>query len=123
MSTAPHIRIGDMRSFVDLQRKAETPDAGGGVDVVWETERELYCRIRALSGTQRLEGMRRQSSATHEIYTNWAPDVDPSIVTTKRIRDEAGATYNILAAWMPENVTEFVHMIAERGMVEPGVAT
>jgi SPP1 family predicted phage head-tail adaptor len=115
MTTAPHIRIGAMRSYADLQVKSTLEDAGGGKAVTWSTERKIFCRIRPLSGSQRLEGMRRESKVTHDIYTNYAPDVDPDVVTKKRIRLDT-SVYNIAAAWMPEETPEFVHMIAERGV-------
>lgn len=105
-----------MRSFVELQRKAVTPDSGGGRAVSWETERQLYCRIKPLSGTKRMEAMSLQSSVTHQIETNYAPDVEPRVVTSKRIVDENGAAYNIQAAWFPENVKEFVVMLATSGV-------
>ncbi len=115
MTSAPHIRTGAMRHHADLQSKAEFPDDGGGEGIVWSTERKIWCQIRPLSGGQRLEGMRRQSSVTHEIYARYQDDIDPDIVTEKRIRF-GSAVYNILAAWLPRELTEFVHMVAERGV-------
>ncbi len=114
MTSAPHIRTGAMRHLADLQRKITEPDGGGGQIVRWVTERKLWCQIRPLSGSQRLEGMRRQSSVSHEIYTRFQADVSPSVATTKRIFHNGNA-YNIAAAFLPSETPEFVHLIAERG--------
>ena len=114
MTSAPHIRTGALRHRAELQSKVTEDDGGGGQAVTWVTERGLWCRIRPLSGSQRLEGMRLQSTVSHEIYTRYQADVDPDVVTTKRIRC-GNAVYKILAAFLPNELPEFVHIIAERG--------
>jgi SPP1 family predicted phage head-tail adaptor len=103
-----------MKSYADLQGKSTAIDTGGGRDITWGTERKIWCHIRPLSGSQRLEGLRRQSAVTHEIYTRYQSDVDPEVVTKKRILMD-NRIYNIVAAWLPQEFPEFVHMIAERG--------
>ena len=115
MTSAPYIRTGNLRHHADLQSKAEFPDDSGGEAIAWATDRKIWCQIRPISGGQRLEGMRRQSSVTHEIYTRYQDDVDPDVVTEKRIRF-GSSIYNITAAWEPNELPEFVHMIAERGV-------
>ena len=115
MTSAAFIRTGGMRHYADLQSKETSPDGGGGEDVTWVTDRKIWVQIRPISGAQRLEGMRRESSVTHEIYTRHQDDVDPSIMTTKRILHGAVA-YNISAAFMPKELPEFVQMFAERGV-------
>lgn len=115
MTSAPYIRTGNLRHHADLQSKGHSPDDGGGEAIDWGTDRKIWCQIRPISGSQRLEGMRRQSSVTHEIYARYQDDVDPDIVTEKRIRF-GSAVYNILAAWLPRELPEFVHLVAERGV-------
>lgn len=115
MTSAPYIRTGAMRHHADLQNKASFPDDAGGEAITWATERKVWCQIRPLSGSQQLEGMRRESAVTHEIYTRYQGDVDPEVVTEKRIRF-GNSIYNIAAAWLPKEFPEFVHMIAERGV-------
>jgi SPP1 family predicted phage head-tail adaptor len=115
VTSAPHIRTGAMRHFADLQGKARLADGGGGEAVTWATERKIWCQIRPLSGSQRLEGMRRQSSVTHEIYARYQDDVDPDVVVGKRIR-HGESVYNVAAAFLPAELPEFVHLIAERGV-------
>ena len=78
MTSATHIRTGALLHRAELQAKVTTEDDGGGRDVDWVTERKLWCRIRPLSGAQRLRAMRMESSVTHEIYARYQADVDPS---------------------------------------------
>jgi len=115
VTSAPYIRTGAMRHYADLQGRATFEDGGGGEAITWATERKLWCQIRPLSGSQRLEGMRRESAVTHEIYTRYQADVDPGVVVGKRITYGAEA-YNIAAAFLPQEHPEFVHLIAERGV-------
>lgn len=115
MTSAAHIRAGGMRHRAELQSKARIPDGGGGSSVAWATERQLWCQIRPLSGGMRLHGMQRQSSVSHEIYARYAADVDPGVVTGKRILHDGNA-YRIEAAWLPGEVKEYVHMVATRGV-------
>ena len=115
MTSAAFIRTGALRHHADLQSKGSTGDGGGGADVTWATERKLWCQIRPLSGTQRMEGMARQSEVSHEIYARYQVDVDPDVLTKKRIR-YGSAIYNIDAAFQPEELPEFVRMICSRGV-------
>ena len=76
------MRICPLRHRAELQTKAVTADAGGGLDVdAWIPERTIWCGIKPISVVQRLENMRRDSIVTHEIKARYADDID----TTKRI--------------------------------------
>lgn len=115
MTSAAFIRSGGMRHRGELQSKITNADGGGGEEITWVTDRAIWIQIRPLSGVQRLEGMRRQSSVTHDIYTRYQDDVDPNVVTGKRIQHD-GNSYNIVAAFLPQELPEFVQMFAERGV-------
>ena len=115
MSSAPFIRTGALKHHAELQGKSQLSDGGGGIAVSWVTERKIWCQIRPLSGTQRMEAMARQSEVSHEIYARYQSDVDPDVLTDKRIRFGA-SIYNINAAFLPEEFPEFVRMICERGV-------
>lgn len=115
MTSAPYIRLGDLRTYADLQRKATALDEGGGQSVEWVTERKLWCRVREFSGQQKQEGMQRESSVVYEIQARYQDDVDPAVVTGKRVR-HGDSVFNIVAAFVPGEVKEFVVMKAERGV-------
>ena len=114
MSSAPSIRTGGMRQRANLQTKSRSADGGGGGTVSWSTERKIWCDIQPLSGTQRLEGMQRQSTVTHQISIRYRDDVDPLTLPEKRIQ-YGNEVFNIVAAWRPREIPEFVRMLAERG--------
>ncbi len=114
MTSAPYIRTGAMRHFAELQAQVTTADGGGGRSVVWTKERDVWCQIRPLSGSMRLQGMQRESQTTHEIYTRYQSDVAPGTVQRKRIVYD-GKAYRIDAAWQPAELPEFVHMTAVEG--------
>lgn len=115
MTSAAHIRTGGLRHYAQLQTLVTTPDPGAGQESEWITERNIWCQIRPLSGGQKLESMRVQSTVSHEIYTRYAEDVAPGVVERKRILHD-GTPYRIDAAWMPAELTEFVHLVATRGV-------
>jgi SPP1 family predicted phage head-tail adaptor len=110
-TSAAYIRTGAMRHRAELQAKTMAPDGSGGYTTTWTKSRDLWCQIRPLSGVQRLEAMRRQSSVTHEIYARYAADIAP----TMRIV-HGGVAYNIEAVWSPEERKEFVHCAASAGV-------
>jgi len=114
MSTAPYIKTGNMRQLGRLEVKAETEDGYGGRAGEWQTERAIWCQIKPVSGTQRLESNQRQSQVSHTIFVRHQDDVAPGVVEKKRITYN-GFGYNIVAAWNPESQPEFVHMTATRG--------
>jgi len=114
MTTAVYIRTGAMRHRATLQTESQTPDGGGGYSVTWETERRMWCQIKPLIGSERLEAMQREFGVTHEIFARYQADVDPDILTDKRILYKSFA-YTIKAAWSPMEWPEFVHMVAVRG--------
>ena len=111
MTTASYIRTGAMRHRAELQVKSQSSDGGGGLVTSWTKSRDLWCQIRPLSGVQRLEAMRRQSSVTHEIYARYATDL-----TTQARIVHGGVAYNINAVWSPETGGEFCHMVATAGV-------
>ncbi len=114
MTSAPYIRTGAMRHRAELQAQVATPDGGGGNAIVWTKERDIWCQIRPRSGSMRMHGMQRESQVTHDIYTRYQSDVDPTVLTRKRIVHD-GAAYRLDAAWLPAELPEFVHIEAVRG--------
>lgn len=103
-------RTGELRHRADLQAKGRTPNASGGSAVAWTTERQVWCRIRALSGAQRIEGSHQKSKVTHEIATRYATDITPS----KRLV-HAGTIYSIEAVRDPDGAREFILIEAFTG--------
>jgi SPP1 family predicted phage head-tail adaptor len=111
MTSAVYIRTGALKRKAELQVMTKTPDAGGGESVTWTKERDLWCQIRPLSGSKRLDAMAISSDVSHEIYARYAAD----ITTAKRIV-YAGVPYNIEAVIVPDQENEFVHLICKTGV-------
>ena len=65
---------GQMRNKITIQRKIETPDGGGGSVVVWSDVVTLWCKIKPVSGSERLQSMRLESDITQRIYTRYRDD-------------------------------------------------
>lgn len=110
-ASAPYIRAGALRLRAALQSRSETPDGGGGVSVTWNTEKDIWCRIRPLAGRERLEAMREESAITHEIHARY----DASIIADKRIL-HGGIAYNIRSVMDPETKHEVLRILAESGV-------
>ena len=109
--SSPKIRPQDMRQRAELQSQSETPDGAGGVALSWSTDRKIWCRIRPMSGDQRLEADQRESSVTHEIFARYRDD----ITTQKRIVHNS-TPYNIEAVWSPDEREQFVQIMATEGV-------
>lgn len=62
-----YVGAGPLRTLAELQRKVETRTAGGGTEVSWVKERDIWCRVKGLSGRMKLEAMSREPQITHEI--------------------------------------------------------
>lgn len=106
---SPRLNAGALRHRAELQHKAETADGAGGRTVAWQALRPLWCRIRPVSGVQRMESMRRDSPISHEIHARTADDID----TTKRIVYR-GEAYRIEAVWPVEGRDEYLHIVASQ---------
>lgn len=100
-----------MRTRAALQSRTETPDGGGGVVVVWHTERSIWCSIHERSAQERVDAMREQSQVTHEIWARYNSD----LTADKRILWN-GTVYNIRAVMMPDAMKRNVRILAESGV-------
>jgi SPP1 family predicted phage head-tail adaptor len=107
MPGTPYVRIGAMRHRAKLQQYVGSSDGQGGTTATWADERDMWCQIRPMSATKRLEGAHRQSDETHDIYTRWAADI-----TIKKRVVYDGQVYRIKALWSPGERKQFFHIIA-----------
>lgn len=79
------VRPGEMDERIALQRKVQTPDGAGGLNTSWETFRHLWARERPLTGKQVVEDGQRQSPVQFEFEVRYEPDVDPTVITERRL--------------------------------------
>ncbi len=70
------IGAGDLRTCFELQRKIETRTAAGGTVITWERVRDVFCRVKGLSPSLKLEAMAREPQITHEIVARQEDDID-----------------------------------------------
>lgn len=110
-TSAAHVYTGRMRHRAELQKLSQVPDGAGGWTTEWVRERDIWCWIRPLSGSQQLESMRRDSQVSHDIYTRFHADV----TTDKRIAFR-GKVYNLEAGWSPDERREFLQFAAVEGV-------
>jgi SPP1 family predicted phage head-tail adaptor len=89
----------------------KTPDGAGGETTTWTTVRDIWCQIRPLSGSKRLEALSIESATSHEIYTRWAEDI-----TDQNRIVFSGTTYNIQAVIVPDDEHEFLHLLCNAGI-------
>jgi len=105
------MQAGKLRHRAELQRQDETSDGAGGVTLAWVKERDIWCHIRSISGVQKMESMRRESSISHEITVRYAADID----TSKRLVHD-GTAYNLEAVRDPDQIGERLEIIASTGV-------
>lgn len=111
MTVAPSIRVGELREPAVLQVKVSTSDLGGGSTTTWEDVRKIWVEIIPMSGTQRLENMRRNTEVSHFIHARDEGDVDEC----NRIL-YLGKVYKLEAVWSIKLRGEFLRMIAKEGV-------
>lgn len=109
-TSAPHVRTGRLRHRATLEVLEGTPDGAGGVEATWAPVRQVWCWIRPVSGSQRLESMRRASRVSHEIFFRYAPDISARNRIVYR-----GRVFNLEAVWTPDERREFLQAVAVEG--------
>lgn len=110
-TSVPQARTGRMRHRAELQQLQSVPDGVGGYNTEWVRERDVWCWIRPVSGSQQLENMRRDSQVRHEIFARFHTD----ITMGKRLAYR-GKVYNFEAIWSPDERREFLHIVATEGV-------
>lgn len=105
------IQSGNLRHRAELQKQSGTSDGAGGEAMTWVRERDIWCHIRSISGSQQMESMRRDSSISHEITVRYADDID----TTKRLVYK-GKQYRIEAVRNPDELNDRLELIASTGV-------
>lgn len=105
------MRAGRLRHRAELQEQQELPDGGGGRSLQWVKTRNVWCRIQPVSGSQRMESMRRNSAISHEITARWNDD----LTTQKRIVHR-GTAYRIEAVTSDEEKHVEARIIASAGV-------
>ena len=108
------IGAGELRTCAELQRKVRKRTAAGGETVKWERVRDVFCRIKGLSPSLKLEAMAREPKLTHEIIARQEDDID----ATKRLL--VGAR-TFMIDGIPDDVEERGQFV--RFMAVEGVAT
>ena len=110
-TSAAHVSTGKMRHRAELQSLQSVPDGMGGYNPEWVRERDVWCWIRPVSGSQQLENMRRDSQVSHEIYARFHADI-----TTEKRLAYRGHVYNLEAIWSPDEREEYLQAVAVRGV-------
>lgn len=103
---------GELRTCAELQRKVETRTTAGGTAVTWVRVRDVFCRIKGLSPSLKVEAMAREPQLTHEIVARQEDDID----ATKRL---VVGTRAFLIDGIPDDVDErgrYVRLMAVEGV-------
>lgn len=111
MTVAKEIQVGNLREPATLQVEVKTADGGGGFTTSWKDVRTVWCEIIPLSGTQRLENMRRDVSVSHWIHARDEGD----ITECNRIAYK-GKFYKLVAVWSIKLRGEYLRIIAQEGV-------
>jgi SPP1 family predicted phage head-tail adaptor len=106
-----NIRAGSLHDRAELQGQVTVIDAGGGRDVSFVKERDLWCHIRDVSGKMAQESMQREEQIRVEIFARFNSD----ITTKKRIVHD-GKNYMIEAVLRKGLRKELVQIIALEGV-------
>ena len=106
------VGAGELRTCAELQRKVRTRTPAGGETVKWERVRDVFCRVKGLSPSLKLEAMAREPQITHEIVARQEDDI------TAKNRLVVG-TRTFMIDGIPDDVEErgqFVRLMAVEGV-------
>ena len=106
------VGAGELRTCLELQRKVRTRTAAAGEIVTWERVRDVFCKVKGLSPSLKLEARAREPQLTHEIVARQEDDID----ATKRLVIGSRA---FMIDGIPDDVDErgrYVRLMAVEGV-------
>lgn len=121
---AAFVDIGKLRHKIRIEERSNAPDGYGGTESTWVEQRTVWAQVKPISGVQKMEGMRRQSSISHEITLRASFKGNRRLTTLNRIVYD-GRNFNVEAVRnLDERGRWLVATCSEGGSADPdGVAT
>ncbi len=116
MTLSVNVGAGDLTERAELQSKSQSRTTAGGVSVIWETERRVWCKITGLSPALRFEAGAREPQITHEIIAR----LEKGDITPKK-RLLVNGTRTFMISGIVDNVDEADDLV--RFGATEGVAT
>lgn len=67
--------IGKLRQRLTLQKRSETPDAGGGAVLSWTNVADVWAEVIALEGSERVQDMRLADRQSYRVRLRYRTDI------------------------------------------------
>lgn len=106
------ITAGKLRHQITIEREQSVSDGAGGSTITWSTVATPRAFIKPMSGGERLQAMRLESTVTHRIFIRYRDD----LLTSDRINYK-GRLMQIRALINLEERNRWIEIYADEGEV------
>lgn len=72
------MQSGEMKDRVTVQRRTETKNAGGGLDISWTPVASVWGKVVSLNGRESVIGNVLQGTSLFDITVRFRTDLEPS---------------------------------------------
>lgn len=72
------MQAGDLRDRIAIQRRTETKNAGGGLDIGWDEIAAVWANVRSINGKEAVIGGVLQGISYFEIVIRYRTDLEVS---------------------------------------------
>lgn len=103
---------GKLRNQITIEREQSVPDGAGGSTITWSTVASPRAFIKPMSGGERLQAMRLESTVTHRIFIRYRSD----LLTSDRVSYK-GRIMQIRALINLEERNRWLEIYADEGEV------
>lgn len=104
------LTAGKLRHQITIEREQSVSDGGGGSTITWSTVATPRAFIKPMSGGERLQAMRLESTVTHRIFIRYRDD----LLTSDRINFN-GRLMQIRALINLEERNRWIEIYADEG--------
>lgn len=104
------ITAGKLRHIITIERETSTSDGAGGSTITWSAVATPRAFIKPMSGGERLQAMRLESTVTHRIFIRYRDD----LLTSDRINFN-GRLMQIRALINLEERNRWIEIYADEG--------
>lgn len=111
-----HIRSGILTRLVTIQQRVSTQDSFGQQLETWNTVKQVYAFVEALSGSERAAAQTVMTDVSHRITVRYdAIFADPRVVAAYRILYN-GRLFIVQGALNVDEGNQIVELMAAEGM-------
>lgn len=93
------MQAGDLKDRITIQRRTETKNAGGGLDISWTPVASVWAKVVSLNGRESVIGNVLQGTSLFDITIRFRADLeagDQIVWSARQVRDPVTGSYSPL---------------------------